>query len=220
MSAKDVQKDEKVTPKTSVTLKFGYQQKGDETEENKTHILVEFGKRPTAREFLKSAEEADGSDTFYQLALRAATITRFGDLPIPVPMSVLLSLNQIDRATLDAGFNDFMAATAKEKQETSGAPESGTAHLMFGLEGGGRLFEIVQFGNFLTGYQELEIEKEAGSDSGIERLLLRIAKQIKGGVDDGKVFEGNFTAESVGKMDASDFLVLREAEDAWLNSFR
>ena len=188
----------------SVELRFGYEDK--ETPDVK-HRHVRLGKRPTAADFMKSAEECSGSDIQFSLGLAQSAIVEFGQLTMPVPLTVLLSLNQIDREKLIKTYFSFLTETGSDGGEIL---ENGKVRLGFGVERDGKKNVDVEFTRLLDGYAEIEIEREAKTTW--EANALRIAKEITSPSD--------LTLADIESLDVDDFTLLRNAEEQWLNSFR
>jgi hypothetical protein len=199
-----------------VTLKFGYQ---DKNEKGINHTEVVFGRRPNGKDWIAANDSGDGSQTRYQTALIAAALSKFGDLPTPVPQSVLLELNRVDREKLFAEFMLFLSESSEGREAKQLAP--GRVHLAFGLTRADSIhYEIVEFGHLLTGYDEVKIEAQAENET--QALALKLAKAI------GKFqnIEGNRSSTAavelsdIEKLDFADLTFLRKAEVEWINSFR
>lgn len=203
--SKAVQTDDK-TKKTphSVELKFGYEDK--DTPETK-HRRVVFGKRPNAAEFMNAAENSSGSDTQFSLELAQTAVVEFGEMSMPVPLTVLLSLNQIDREKLLQAYYSFLADSGTEGGANLGG---GKVKLGVGIERGNKKIVDVEFGKLLTGYDEIDIERES---TGVWNAnALRMTKEITSPKD--------LTVQEIESLDIDDFTLLRNAEEEWLNSFR
>lgn len=194
-------------------LPFGYQ---DKSNESNLHQSVVMSKRPTAKDLFM--DESNGSGIQFNLMLQGASITKFGDLTMPVPMTVLLSLNSVDREKLFREFLDFIAAT---KGQSEGKEiEVGKVKLSFGIEINGITYDTVTFGHLLNGYDESEIETTGAT--GWHRRCLVVAKEIT------KLSQSNGTQEHLGavpieaieKLDFFDLVTLGDAEVTWRDSFR
>lgn len=185
-------------------LKFGYQDKEDE---QKTHKSVVFGKRPTCGDFIKTGGDAAGVGLQFTLGMAAKSIVEFGGLTMPVSMTVLLSLNKVDRKILLEKYNSFISDTWTEKGEIL---QNGQVKLVKGFERDGKAITLFEFRNLLTGYDEIEIESE--STDTFHNHALQIVKEL--------AVPENFTYAELELLDAEDFLLLKEAEEKWLDSFR
>lgn len=188
----------------AVELKFGYEDK--ETPEVK-HRRVVFGKRPTGGDFMRSADNSAGSDIQFALELTQSAITEFGKLEMPVPLTVLLSLNQIDREKLMNEYFSFLDASAADEGKVI---ENGKVELAFGIERGELKIKNVEFGKLLNGYDEIEIERETKTEW--QANGLRLSRQI--------TVPESVTLAEIEALDINDFTLLRNAEEQWLNSFR
>lgn len=194
--------------KRVVELPFGYQDKEDPT---KKHTRVVIGKRPIARDLFDAPA---GSDVQWDAVLQAGAITEFGEMRMPVPISVLLSLNSIDRGALQSEFYRFAAESLGDRESKVTAP--GVAELAFGISVNGSVFHQVTFGNLLTGYDEIEIEKS--TTPGWQRRVATLGAGIKS-VASGTE-PGPLTLEQMGGVDFLDLMTLIDAEGQWLDSFR
>lgn len=203
-SEKEAVQTDASSPKIGIFLKFGYQDKEDLEQ---FHKHVSFGRRPTAKDFMRAAEECGGSDIQFALALMQSAIVGFGQMTMPVPLTVLLSLNQIDREILNDAYYSFLVDTGNNTGEIL---EGGKARLAFGIERAGKKIVDVEFGKLLSGYEEIEIEREA---VGIwQANALRMAKEI--------VLPTDLALAEIESLDVDDFATLRNAEEKWLDSFR
>lgn len=185
-------------------LKFGYQDKDEPT---LLHKSVVINKRPSCGDYIGALERAGDSSLQLTLELVALSIAEFGKLTTPVPMTVLLSLNKIDRKFLVDEYNSFISETA-----ISGGKiiEGGKVRLSKGFERDGKTIKDFEFGKLLTGYDEIEIEKQFSNSP--KHTVLGIAKQLTN--------PSGVTLEELESLDSDDFLLLNEAEEKWLDSFR
>ena len=182
-------------------LKFGYP---DKNEENVIHKKVTFSRRPTAREYLEASASGEDSNTRYRMAMVAAAMSAFGSLK-PVPPSALFELNRIDRELLFSEFMSF-AAGAEHKPEQR---KTGEVKLAFGIERSGVRYDIVKFGQLLTGHDEVKIEESAETTA--EETALKLAMEVVEitTCDGAKHSAGALTREEVEAMDFADFIALR-----------
>lgn len=199
-----------------VTLPFGYPDKSDDT---KVHNRVTFGRRPIAEDLLKiSADPQSKWQTQFSLMLQKSAMTAFGDLKMPAPLSVFLSLNSTDRNIIREGYAEFLARTLGERSSESLSDTK--VRLAIGFERNGELYDTVEFGRLLTGFDELEADRRGLEEW--QRTFFLYGKEIvslsqSGGAltIDGPLDVADFTS-----LDLFDCSVLREAEERWLNSFR
>lgn len=199
-------------PKREFTLPFGYPDFEDKT---KLHKRVVIGKRPVAKDFFFDAGD---SNVQFDSMTQVASITAFGDMKMPVPLTVILSLNQIDRETLKSELLGFMTDTLGDRKNSH--LENGKVQLAFGINCNGVVYDVVTFGQLLTGYDEIEIEKN--NTSLWQKHLMTMAKEVvllsqsNGNAER----SGCATIEEFETIDFIDLALLKEAEENWLNSFR
>jgi hypothetical protein len=199
------------------TLPFGYENR-DLQNKKELHQRFVFGKRPTGSDLLQISRRRE-SQIATQSALmyvRAALI-EFGSLGKP-PLSVLLSLNEVDRDVLLGEYDRFLQLSGGERvvQELS----ESAVKLPFGLEVDGVLYDVIEFGGLLTGYQQVELERTGAS--GLELNCLSLIKQIKSvRQSEGKQrLNRALTLEDFESMDGQDITSLLEANSQWVDSFR
>lgn len=201
--------------KASVELKFGYE---DKESPDVVHKNVVFSKRPTGADFISAGEASDGQEPDFTLALMQPSISAFGNLPLPVPLTVLLSLNWLDRELLTGKFYEFLGATDGEREAKS--LENGKVELSFGIERDAVKYAVVEFGAMLTAYDEIAIRRE--TETAIERSVLTLGREIVrlSTADGSRQIDGGLTLEELKNLDWTDFVTLQKAEEDWRNSFR
>src|SRR5688572_28862775 len=92
----------------SVDLVGGYVDKKDVR-----HSRVVFGHRITAQDLFNLDEDPQGQNpTQYNDLIIRSSIVEFGTLPMPVPLTVLLNLDSVDREDLVDGHNVYSALTS------------------------------------------------------------------------------------------------------------
>lgn len=195
----------------AVTLIFGYK------DGNTTHKEVVFSHRLTGADLLRiSDDEMSEKTTQFNLMMQQAAITKFGSLSMPVPMTVLLSLKSPDRQELNRAHNKFLTATSKgHKSEVISASK---IRLGFGFKIDGVTFDVVEFGNLLSGYDELEADEMERW----RRACYLQGKQIsKLSQSTGPAIRlGAVELEHFDTLDGSDIFVLEAAASKWQDSFR
>ena len=208
------------TPSTafsrSFNLKFGYKDKEDS---EIIHREVVISRRPTGKDLIQIAEnDLDADETLSSLGLVAAMISRFGKLTMPVPITVLLQLNEIDTDKLRNEFSDFLSDSTEGKEAK--VLDDGRAQLAFGINREGVNYDVVEFGNLLNGYDRININKEAKNPAQFKAL--KIAQEVAklSTADGSKSISGALTLAEMESLDLSDIIVLMEAESQWLDSFR
>lgn len=201
--------------KNSVELQFGYE---DKESAGVMHRSVVFSKRPTGADFMSAMESTGGQEPDYILAMMTPAISAFGNLPMPVPMTVLLSLNWRDRELLTGTFFEFLGNTNGDG-EAKGL-EGGKMQFSFGIERDGVKYMTVEFGKLMTAYDEIAIRKEA--DSPIERQAATTGREIVklSSADGLHVIDSDLTLADLKNLDWEDFVTLQQAEELWRDSFR
>lgn len=199
----------------AIELKYGYQDK-ENTE--LAHKQVEFARRPTGADFMRAMEETDGANPEFLFVLMSTAISKFGEITMPVPMTVLLSLNWIDQEGLQETFYEFLGDTSG-KQEAK-TLEMGKVQLAFGIERDGANFDVVEFGNILNGYDQIQIRKDSATD--FERSILTIGREVSrlSSSDGKRSVDGSLTLDELKKLDWEDFVSLQKAVEEWRDSFR
>jgi hypothetical protein len=188
-------------------------------EKGNAHKSVTFGKRLTGKELFAIDEDPMGQlQTQYSDLLIRASITRFGLLSMPVPLSVLLALDFIDREDLSDGYNKFMAAGLEGRVAEFRADDE--VRLSFGYESSGLVFDVVKFGTRLTGMDSVEADRR--KLIGVRRECFMVGKQIvKLSQSDGtSVLDGALELQQFDRLDAHDIATLRTASELWRQSFR
>jgi hypothetical protein len=219
LNEKQENAETETTPKSrKFNLKFGYQ---DKENPEIFHREVVISRRPTGADLFRAVE--DGTDgkaaqTRINLALIKSAISKFGELPMSVPITTLFSLNEIDEDKLNGEYLLFLIASQPEIEQK--ILENERAQLAFGIERDGVKYHVVEFGKLLNGYDRIAIQADAQNEWMFQAK--KIAREVVklSTLDGSNSVSGELTFEEIEAMDATDFLVMREAEGAWLNSFR
>lgn len=197
---------------------------------NVTHQRVTIGKRITGKELFKVASDPQAAlETQYNALILREKITEFGSLKMPVTLSVLLSLDSIDRDDLSDASNRFSNQYQQVESENSRASEpkllpGNRVGLRFGYERNGLTYDLLEFGKRITGMDEIEADK-LGFE-GIKKNCYLAAKQISKLLQkDGEAelqapFAPEFLLEMLESLDAVDISYLRVASEVWRQSFR
>jgi hypothetical protein len=195
-----------------LTLAFGYEGRPGE------HVRdVVVGRRVTGGDLIRIGDEADGQgQTQFQLAVLQAAITKFGDLKLPVPMNVLLSLKRPDRRQIGRAYDEF----CKEQGETGKAEKlaAGRYRLAHGFTVGEVVYDVVEFGNHLTGYDEIDADEMSGYRQAcflMGREITRLS-QSSGPAS----MAGPLEVEAFESLYAEDVFALQRFENDWYDSFR
>jgi hypothetical protein len=138
---------------------------------------------------------------------------------MPVPLNVLLNLDSIDREDLADGCNIYQAISA-EGRNAEFLPGN-AVRLAWGFKIKEAVFQRVQFGQRITGMDEVEADR-AGLKSGIRRLCYLMGKQItKITSEDGLAeMPGPLPLDYFESLDGADVATLRGAAELWRQSFR
>lgn len=199
-------------------LKYGYP---DKENPEIIHRAVEINRRPTGADFFKAVEggtDDKAANVRINLSLIASSISKFGGIRMPMPESVLLSLNEIDENRLNEEYLLFLVGTQPDTEQK--VLKDKRVQLAFGIERDGVKYHIIEFGKLLNGYDRIKILDETNSEWQFQAL--KIAREVVkiSTLDESQSVPGELTLAEIETMDVSDFLVIREAEGAWLNSFR
>lgn len=214
----ETQSENKAAVTRRFQLKFGYQ---DKENPEVFHREVEISRRPTGADIFNAIENETGdaaANTRINLALIASAISKFGSMAMPVPMTTLLSLNEIDEEKLNEEYLLFLIGTQPETEQK--VLEGNRAQLAFGIERDGVKYYVIEFGKLLTGYDRIAIHGETQSEARFNAL--KIAREVVkiSTLDNSSSISGGLTLAEIEAMDGADYLLCREAESQWLNSFR
>jgi len=183
------------------------------------HRDVTFGRRLTILDmvYIDADEQSNFQAQKNDMIVRRA-ITKFGTLPIPVPLNLMLDMPRVDRLDLVRSYNRFMEESAGERQSEFISHDK--VKVEFGLIKNEIVYDVATFGNQVTGHDELDAERQGLS--GLGETVFLIGKEIAqlSQSDGPHTLEGPFPLELMGQFDAADLPTLRAAEGIWLNSFR
>lgn len=193
--------------------------KGYKDKQGVVHRDVTFGKRYTGATLLAIDTDPQGDiPTQFKLLVARATITKFGTLPMPVPLDVLLKLNRLEITALMNAHNKFMqeSLSGRKNEYTSDSEMV----LAFGYEDNGRTYNRVRFGTYLNGYDEIAADQNGYQ--GLHREYFLIGRQITSlsTLDGEHKLDGPFELEMFKQLDAEDFIGLGVAATIWQESFR
>lgn len=181
------------------------------------HKDVTFGKRLTGRELFNIDTDPQAKNqTQYTALLMRAAITKFGALVLPVTLNALLDLGSTDRDDLTEAFNEFQGMTERQAEFIS----ESELRLPIGYERNGIVYDRVTFGTMMTGWHEVEADKQ--NLTGIKRVCFLTGKQIVKltATDGGGDLAGEVGIEVFEELDVADIYALRLAGEVWRQSFR
>jgi hypothetical protein len=157
--------------------------------------------------------------TQYADLLLSESIVEFGTTPIPVPLTTLLQLVDIDREDLRAGRDEFRKKVLGDR--TIEIRDEGVT-LAFGIKLGALRYTIVEFGNRVTGKDEVSADKLGLTEDLARRLFLagRMIKKIS--TPEGNEIAGPVEYETLNSddLDEDDLWALVVSADLWRQSFR
>lgn len=158
-----------ITPHT-IELLIGYTDK-----QKVTHRRVTFGCLLTGKQlfFIDDDPLSNIPTQAEDLILRAA-IVEFGSLRMPVILPALLNLDSLDRDDLNEGYAEFTRINQDDAK-----PEFLSNNLMrlaIGYESNGLVYDMVEFGNRITGMDEVEADRL--KLKGVRRACFLAGKQV------------------------------------------
>lgn len=184
-----------------------------------THTRVTFGKRINGK-LLFAIDDDPQSEiaTQYQDLLLRVAITEFGALKMPVPLSVLLNLDSIDREDLNEAFNKFSNESLGERRVEYLADNK--IRLAIGYERNGLLYDIVTFGSRLTGMSDVAADRL--KLTGIRRVCYLAGLQVVSfSQSQGEsALEGPIPLEIFEQLDVIDIQAIRSGSELYRQSFR
>ena len=195
-----------------VTLNFGYEGRPG----GPIRDLV-VGRRVTGADLLRINDEGDGQAGIqFQLAVLASAITEFGDFKMPVPPNVMLSLKRPDRRLIAKGYDALVRESSGGRKAQKLAP--GRYRLERGFEFGETLYDVVEFGNHLSGFDELEADEM----SGFREVFFLLGKEITrlSQSEGAATKSGPLAVEDFETLYAEDAFALQRYEADWYDSFR
>lgn len=195
--------------------------KGYTGADKRTHRDVVVGRLVTGEDLMKISDQPESAkQTQFDLMILQTAITSFGELKMPVPLTVLLSLNSADRRDLAAAYARLIKAASKGRtaEKLSKKSQEGRYKLAFGFRKDDTVYDVVEFGKLLSGYEELE----ADEFSGVRRTCYVIGQQIVklSQFDGPATLDGPVPLEMFGTLVDQDLFALQEYSDDWVDSFR
>jgi hypothetical protein len=197
-----------------VELITGYKDK-----QGATHRSVTFGRRLRGRDLF--ALDTDPQATFatqHSSLVWAKSITAFGALSMPVALSVLLDLDSLDRDDLADAYNAFQRESAQGHEAEFVADN--LVRLAFGFEREGVVYGLVEFGQRLTGRDEVDADKERLE--GVARRCFMAGRAIKQlrQAEGAATIDGPIGLSWFEALDAADLVTILGAAEIFRQSFR
>lgn len=189
-----------------------------ETKEEIRHTKVTFGNRLTGADYFNLDNDPQAKNpTQYEMLIRRKMITSFGTLRMPVALNLMLGMDSIDLDDLGRAADEFVVESRGER--ISQFRPDNEVKLRFGFEIDGTCYDIVKFGNRLTGRDEVEADNFG---NGVMRLCYQIGRQIcRISTDDGSAaIDGSVDISRFEKLDGEDINALRTGAELWRQSFR
>lgn len=184
------------------------------------HTRVVFGHRITAKDLFSIDESpmAQNPTQYSDLVIRAH-ITEFGTLTMPIPATVMLGLDSVDREDLLDGCNIFQAISTQGRNAEF-LPDN-MVKPAWGFQINDVVYGLVKFGKRITGMDEIEADR-AGLRTGIRRVCYLIGKQIESisSADGLATIMGPIPLDCFESLDGADVATLRGAAELWRQSFR
>lgn len=202
----------------SIELIEGYKTTDPATGQEIKHTTVTFGRRVTAKDLMSLDNDPQSANqTQYNDLIRRKMITKFGTLKMPVALNVLLSLDSIDRDDLAFAADRFLRESRGER--TFEYLDNHTVKLPFGFDIDGTIYNVVRFGNRITGRDNVEAD---GYGNGVTRLCFTIGKQIAeiSTEDNTASIKGTVELEHFDSLDSEDITILQVGSELWRQSFR
>ena len=198
----------------TIELLGGYQAK-----DGTAHKVVTIGQRLAGKDlFALDTDPQAALPTQHSDLIWAKSITAFGTLKMPVPLSVLLDLDSLDRDDIGVAYNEFQLESAKGREAVF---ESDTVvKLAFGFEREGVVYHTVEFGPRITGRDEVAADKEGLS--GAARRCFMIGRQIAQlrQSNGAATIDGPLALNWFEALDAADIVTLMGAAEIFRQSFR
>ncbi|MGB7923449.1 MAG: hypothetical protein WCF57_09410 [Pyrinomonadaceae bacterium] len=183
------------------------------------HKSVTFGKPATGATAFAIDEDPQSSlFTQKELLTISKTITAFGSLTMPVPMSVLLDLDEIDTDDLIRGYQHFTSQITNGR-EPEFISES-EVKLSIGFEKDGLLYPRVCFGRKVTGRDKVQADLNEYGD--LKRTCFLIGRRIVSlKTEDGSSeLQGAVDIDLFNTLYGGDILPLIVASERWRSTFR
>jgi hypothetical protein len=203
----------------SIELIGGVEITDQKTGKKTIHKNVTFGRRLTVKDLMLIESNPQAQiQTQHQDLIRIRIITALGSLKMPVTLPQLLSLDRVDRQDLAEGADYFLAMSRGERKAEY-LPDN-KVKLFFGFKIADVVYDTVQFGNRLTGNDDVEADRLGLN--GISRLAFELGKQIcrLESSEHELSLDGAVGMEDFEPLDGDDFNILRIGGEMFTQSFR
>lgn len=197
----------------TIELLGGYTDK-----EGNLHTKVTFGRRLTAGDLWTIEDDPETQlQTQHQMLISRRMMTEFGTIGIPT-LPMLLSLDRVDLRDMQRA-EDYFARNSRENR-TAEFLEGNKVRLYFGFQIGEVIYDIAEFGNRLTGNDEVEADRLGLT--GVKRTCFELGRQISrlASSDHSLVLEGGVALEYFESVDMEDLGMLRLGGEMATQSFR
>lgn len=184
-----------------------------------THRDVTIGKRVSVGDLMLLDQDPRASSvTQYNDLVMARMVTAFGDLKMPLALSVLLSLDEVDREDLQRAGHEFNQMTAGEITPEYG--DDNSVRLAFGFKIGDDEYNRVTFGRLVTGHDQVEADRL--DLAGVARECFLLGRQITKIQTDNQTvtLDGPAELESFKSLDGMSLQILRVGAVMYRTSFR
>lgn len=183
----------------------------------KLHDEVEISRRLLGKDLFEIDEHPLAVlKTNREFLFLSRAITKFGDLKLPVALSTLLALDSVDRDDLLDAYNGLENEGADKLE----ALPDNKLRLGDGLDVGGVVYDLAEFGVRLTGKDYVEADQK--ELVGTRRVFYLVGRQVSllSQSEGQATLSGPLTLEQMETMHVSDLYALRGASEIWRQSFR
>lgn len=197
----------------SIELLGGYTDK-----EGNTYTKVTFGRRLTAGDLMLIEDDPQSQiQTQHEELVRRRMITEFGTMKVPL-LSMLLSLDRVDRQDLDRAQDEFARKTRIDRNAEF--LPGGKVKLYFGFKIADEIYDIAEFGNRLSGNDDVEADRL--NLRGVRRTCFELGRQISRleSSEHSLVLEGRLDIKHFETLDVEDLGMLRLGGELATQSFR
>lgn len=203
----------------SIELIGGAIVKDTKSKKELLHTKVTFGRRLTVKDLMTIEDNPQSNlKTQHQDLIRQRMITAFGTMKMPVTLPTLLSLDRVDRQDIETAADEFLQMTRGERKAEYLVDNK--VKLFFGFEIADVIYDTVQFGNRLTGNDEVEADRLGLN--GIRRRCFELGRQISRleSSEHALTLDCTVSLEQFEKLDGDDLSLLIVGGEMFTQSFR